>query len=343
MESARAVASTAKILEAVRADAQLQNRLKLDGLAGIEDYPEFKKQWQEHLFLFGDRCLEELKLETETFRVKPDKFLQMILGYAANHTDLAKLVKGDEARRLRAEREVSPLLASRPLFKKVFEFTLARARQCMINRENSRLDRARMFGILRSIARQMGEVLTRQKILATPSEVFWLEFGELEKFADQRLPRETLSVLLTQRKAQWKVFESMNPEDRFWIFDSVDNSPIPQKRALSQQLQNQKVLQGLGSSAGIARAESLVILSADVAAPARGKILVAPMTDPGWVFLMVAAKGLVSERGSILSHTAIIGRELGIPTVVNVKEVTRIVKSGQQIQINGTTGTVEIL
>ncbi len=46
------------------------------------------------------------------------------------------------------------------------------------------------------------------------------------------------------------------------------------------------------------------------------KIIVARMTDPGWVFLMAAAAGLIVERGSLLTHTAIIGRELGIPTIV---------------------------
>ena len=69
----------------------------------------------------------------------------------------------------------------------------------------------------------------------------------------------------------------------------------------------------------------------------------APMTDPGWVFLMVASKGLVSEKGSLLSHTAIIGRELGIPTVVAVKNATELIASGQIIEIDGEAGTVRLV
>jgi pyruvate,water dikinase len=71
-----------------------------------------------------------------------------------------------------------------------------------------------------------------------------------------------------------------------------------------------------------------------------GEILIAPTTDPGWVFLMVASKGIVSERGSLLSHTAIIGRELGIPTIVGVKDATHRIKNGQTIEIDGDLGTV---
>jgi pyruvate,water dikinase len=67
------------------------------------------------------------------------------------------------------------------------------------------------------------------------------------------------------------------------------------------------------------------------------------MTDPGWVFLMVAAKALVVERGSILSHTAIIGRELGIPTVVGVKDACRVIEDGVAVEVDGSSGSVTIV
>jgi pyruvate,water dikinase len=67
------------------------------------------------------------------------------------------------------------------------------------------------------------------------------------------------------------------------------------------------------------------------------------MTDPGWVFLMVAAGGLVVEKGSVLSHTAIIGRELGIPTVVAVKDATRLIPDGALVELDGQAGTVKVV
>jgi pyruvate,water dikinase len=57
---------------------------------------------------------------------------------------------------------------------------------------------------------------------------------------------------------------------------------------------------------------------------------------------MVAAGGIVSEKGSLLSHTAIIGRELGIPTVVGVKDATKLIQNGAEVEIDGQTGVVRL-
>jgi len=73
------------------------------------------------------------------------------------------------------------------------------------------------------------------------------------------------------------------------------------------------------------------------------EILIAERTDPGWITLIAHAKGIAVEYGSLLSHTAIVSRELGIPTVVSVPTVTRKIESGDFIEIDGAAGTVTIL
>ena len=72
-------------------------------------------------------------------------------------------------------------------------------------------------------------------------------------------------------------------------------------------------------------------------------ILVTKNTDPAWVYIMSRSQGLISEKGSLLSHTAIIGRELNIPTIVGVKMATQKIKSGDRLRIDATKGTIEIL
>ena len=69
-------------------------------------------------------------------------------------------------------------------------------------------------------------------------------------------------------------------------------------------------------------------------------ILVAKSTDPGWIFLMAGARGIIVEKGSVLSHSAIVGRELGIPTVVGVTNATKLIRDGVHIVIDGSTGDV---
>ena len=71
------------------------------------------------------------------------------------------------------------------------------------------------------------------------------------------------------------------------------------------------------------------------------EIAVAKNTDPGWTPLLGFCKGLIIENGGILSHAAIVSRELGIPTVIGVKGATKKIKDGQVLEINGANGTIK--
>src|SRR6185312_3958185 len=101
--------------------------------------------------------------------------------------------------------------------------------------------------------------------------------------------------------------------------------------------------QGLGVSRGVVEAATLVLDAPELSQRVNGQILVTRMTDPGWLFLMTQAGGIISEKGSLLSHTAIIGRELGIPTVVGVKGATAWLRDGARVRLDGGAGTVEKL
>jgi pyruvate,water dikinase len=72
-------------------------------------------------------------------------------------------------------------------------------------------------------------------------------------------------------------------------------------------------------------------------------ILVTASTDPGWVVLFPSASAIVVERGSLLSHSAIVSREMGIPCIVGVKDILSVLQTGDIIEIDGTNGTVTII
>ncbi|MFZ2239368.1 MAG: PEP-utilizing enzyme, partial [Gordonia amarae] len=72
-------------------------------------------------------------------------------------------------------------------------------------------------------------------------------------------------------------------------------------------------------------------------------ILIAPITDPSWTPLFVAASAVVVNVGAPFSHAAIVSRELGIPCVVSVTDATKRIPDGAHIEVDGTTGTVTVL
>ncbi len=74
-----------------------------------------------------------------------------------------------------------------------------------------------------------------------------------------------------------------------------------------------------------------------------GEILVAARTDPGWVFLFPAAAALLVERGSPLSHSAIVARELGLPAIVNIPGLTALLRTGDLVELDGRSGAVWLL
>ena len=74
-----------------------------------------------------------------------------------------------------------------------------------------------------------------------------------------------------------------------------------------------------------------------------GQILAAPRTDPGWVPLFPSISGLLVERGSLLSHSAVVAREMGIPTIVGLRGITDMLEEGERIRMDGRAGTVERL
>ena len=75
----------------------------------------------------------------------------------------------------------------------------------------------------------------------------------------------------------------------------------------------------------------------------QGEILVCYRTDPGWVPLFPAAAAILVERGSLLSHSAVVARELCIPTIVAIPNLMTLLHTGQRIRVDAAKGTVEVI
>jgi pyruvate,water dikinase len=102
-------------------------------------------------------------------------------------------------------------------------------------------------------------------------------------------------------------------------------------------------LSGVGACGGSITGRAVILNDVTEAERiARGDVLVTRQTDPGWGPIFPLISGLVIERGGMLSHGAIIAREFGIPSVVGVRDATRLISDGARITVDGDLGLVEL-
>ena len=104
------------------------------------------------------------------------------------------------------------------------------------------------------------------------------------------------------------------------------------------------VLKGHAGSPGVVRGIARVARSlAEAQDTRRGEILVAPMTAPSWTPLFGTVAGIVTDTGGVLSHSAVVAREYGIPAVVGTLRGTTVIRDGQVVEIDGSAGTVRLV
>ena len=144
---------------------------------------------------------------------------------------------------------------------------------------------------------------------------------------------------MRERKIEFAEYEKIPTYSRMVFMGKVVNK---QKVGYISVLSD-SVLYGVGTSEGVVEGEVIVITNPDVKIDVSDKIIVTKMTDPGWVFLIRNCKGIIAEQGSLLSHTAIISRELGKPAIVNVKNVLETLHTGDKVRIDGLKGKIEKL
>ena len=102
-------------------------------------------------------------------------------------------------------------------------------------------------------------------------------------------------------------------------------------------------IKGIGCCPGIIRGKVRVVHNPDECNSLNGEVLVTSSTDPGWVTLFPTASAILVERGSVLSHSAIVSRELGIPCIVGITGLLKMLKTGDEVEMDGATGVLTVL
>jgi pyruvate,water dikinase len=313
-------------------------------------FGDFNASIARYLELYGFRCMNELKLEEYSLRDRPAFLYQMIQNYLALEDADALSVEAMEKRegetRAAAEKrafadlgKARGLLPRRP----VFRWVLRNARLGVKNRENLRFARARIYDLLRDMFRSIGRRLAREGVLDATDDVFYLTVEELWDYIKGTAVTADLRGLAALRKKEFDEYrrdEESAPDDRFETFGMAYNRNMFKDWRSSPVATEEGVLRGTGCCPGEVTGPVKVIRNPQDDMRLSGEILVAGRTDPGWVPLYPSVSGILIERGSILSHSAIVAREMGIPTVVGIPGLLGAFESGQWVQMDGSAGTV---
>ncbi|OXM45207.1 PEP/pyruvate-binding domain-containing protein [Amycolatopsis alba] len=236
-----------------------------------------------------------------------------------------------EHARSRAEEERRVLRAAGP-WTPVLRGVLGAAREYSRTREVLRVSATRANRILRRACLGLGGRWAELDLLDAPDDVFWLTLDEVLRALDDDLEGGDFKARVRMRREHARCFRNWEPPSALGAMP-VRPSPV-----------RGRTLTGIACSAGVAEGPVRILRSvAEIGDFEAGGILVVQSVNPGWAPAYLAASGLVTEQGGLLSHGSILARERSLPAVIAVGGVLERLRDGQLVRVDGTEGTVTVL
>jgi len=309
---------------------------ELSGPAGGREARDAIEGW---LDAYGMRCAGEIDITRPRWREQPSSLVPMILGHVRN------VEPGERRRRFEKgrqeawakEQEVLERLRATPDGQRRAAETKRRIdllRTFIGYREYPKYGMISRYFIYKQALLREAENLVRTQVLRTREDIYFLTFEELR---DVVRTNRVDDELIDQRREAFRSYQALTPPR---VLTSEGETISGSYR---RDYTPPGALLGLPVSAGTVEGRARVILDLAGADLEPGDILVTTHTDPSWTPLFVAAAGLVTEVGGVMTHGAVIAREYGLPAVVSVPGATRLIRDGQRIRVHGTDGYIEIL
>ena len=347
VESARPGIGIMHIAALARREPEARAALERESTAGLDALPEgaTHRALQSFLELYGERAVREAELSTPRWREDARPVLRMLR--AALRTE-GREVEGTLARaKANAEDEMARLLPRLNILEQtVLRHLVARAQRAARLRERMRAWVTRVLGMLREAALDADRRLLRRDSeleddwralqhagapIASVRSVFLLTIDEV--VGALRAPRGDLAAIVRARRGEL-ARDQARPDPPATFVGTPPPVVLPPSGG--------DLLRGLPASAGVVQGRARVVLREDeMDTLLPGEVLVVHTTDVGWTPLFLVAAGVVTELGGPLSHAAVVAREFGVPSVVNVEGATRAIRTGDVLRVDGDRGLVE--
>ena len=284
--------------------------------------PSLAPRFEQFLAQHGHRGYRELCVRDPSWGDDPTPLVQSLQAAVQGH-----LLTG--GRREMHTEEIDATSLSRGL-----RWILPKAHDAIRRREHTKsqlVDVAHRFQVA---FRRLGEQLAAEGTLPDADLVHFFTTGELGPFIAAP-SNEAVSHALARRDA-------LAFQQRLEFAEISVGLPRPLEQ---QPLEDDDgVLQGRPASRGVVEGVVRVAHTlADAAGLEPGEILVTPITDIGWTPYFSLIGGLVTDLGSSVSHGGVIAREYGLPCVVNARQATRRLRTGDRVRLDGDVGSVTLL
>jgi phosphohistidine swiveling domain-containing protein len=302
---------------------------------------ELQTRLATFLRLYGHRGVAEIDVGLPRWDEDPTYVLAMIGNYL-NLDDPARAPDVQFGRaRAEAERMVAELVrraAERGRLRgSAVRLFLHRARALLGLREMPKFCFVLLFARTRQLLRSVGPELAEEELLAEAEDVFFVDLPEA--WAGSR--GHDLRPVVRERRAAYRRELRRRRVPRVLLSDGTEPAgERPEGQGVEVAVEGD--LAGTPASAGRVTARARVVRDPSDASLDPGEILVAPSTDPGWTPLFLTAGGLVMEMGGPMSHGAVVAREYGLPAVVGVPGATEHIETGQEVTVDGSTGSIAL-
>ncbi len=312
----------------------------LRALENEERFAPFHRTVDAYLERWGFRCSGELMMTVPSFQENPERLLDLLKPYVASEARAPRETLADQAsRRVAATERVRAQLSLKKSL--VFPRLLSWTHRAISLRERARLKQALLYSRCRRIVLAIGEKLVAQGTLKHPDDAFFLTWQELDRFLSggERFPE------IAKRKSEHQRLGGIEPPEHFVlpVGEHLDENGLDEE-ARAAGAADPQTLVGIGAGTGKVRGPAAILHDVTECQRLRGgDVLVTRQTDPGWGPAFPLIKGLVLERGGLLSHGAILAREFGIPSVVGVKDAMRLITDGRALEVDGDLGRVHLV
>ncbi|MFJ5532608.1 phosphoenolpyruvate synthase [Streptomyces sp. NPDC093261] len=342
VESAEPVRALRELADRARADEDirclLEHTPESDSYRALREagHTRFLDAVDAYIADYGYRSPDELKLEVPDLYENPAGLFTLLRDALSDTGAGGAPERGGEVDAYLDEHLRGP---RRLLYERVRH----KARTALADRERLRFCRTRAFGAAKRMLRALGRDLARAGAIKVWDDVFMLRLEEIGGAYEGMIVHTELRELVALRRRRLAVDTGLHAPSRFttrgapyWSgnLDRAGWTGGPAVRSGTRELR------GTPCCPGVAEGPAVVT---DTPRDIGGGVLVTYRTDPGWVAALSSAAALVIERGSPLTHVAVVARELGIPTVVRVENLTTEIRTGTPLRVDGAAGTVTVL